>query len=224
VIEYEKREEFDFLLRNEADISARHRIRAILDFLDIQPGERVLDCGCGLGFHLEVVSHLVDCRLTGLDFEVQRVLKPGGILAITVPHHNYPFLWDPVNWTRERIGLEPIRKGFFGGLWTNHERLYRRADLVDLVESAGLVPVEVRQSVHYCFPFSHNLVYGLGKWLVESGRLPSADRFAYHEKQPAPLNPVHLGLGLFQLIDRLNDPVSDEGKVTVSLSLKARKP
>lgn len=264
------------LLRNEADIAARHRVRAILDYLDIQPGERVLECGCGLGFILEILSQLYDIQLTGLDYstarlnraqselhkrvplaagdilrlpypdqtfdkivlsevlehlpddlgglrEVQRVLKPGGVVAITVPHHRYPLLWDPINWTRERLGLAPIRSGFFGGLWTDHVRLYTQSELVELVQNAGLTTQSPRQFVHYCFPFSHNLVYGLGKWLVESGRLRSADRFYYHENSGSLLNPINWGLRLFNWIDRLNDPISEANKTTVILSIKAVK-
>lgn len=266
----------DVLLRNEADMAAKRRVQVVLEYLDIRPGERVLDCGCGLGWFLKIIDCLYDCRLTGIDLdmnrlrsaqaaldrtvrlsasdclrlpfagatfdkivlsevlehladdlgclrEVERVLKPGGVVAITVPHHNYPLFWDPVNWTRERIGLDPIRSGFFGGLWTNHERLYLRDEIVGLIERAGLAVEDVRQFVHYCFPFSHNLVYGLGKWLVESGTLRSADRFQFERNSGSLLNPLNFGRWVFNRIDNLNDPVSDDGKSTVILSVKARK-
>ena len=271
-----KEQKIQELLRNEADMAAKRRVRAVLEYLDIQTGERVLDCGCGLGWFLKVIDHLHHSTLCGIDNdlarlnrarielggiiplaagdvmklpfpgktfdkivlsevlehlpddlgalrEVKRVLKPGGVIAITVPHQDYPLLWDPINWSRERIGLPPIRSGFFGGLWTNHERLYTRAGILDLVDQAGLHAEEFRQMVHYCFPFAHNLVYGLGKQLVESGLLPSADRFRYDENTGSLLNPLNLGRWIFNRIDELNDPVSDEGKTTVILSVKARK-
>lgn len=169
----------------------------------------------------EVLEHVPD-DAAALS-EVARVVRPGGTIAITVPNHDYPLLWDPVNWVRERFHLEPIREGFFGGLWTNHLRLYTRDRLLALVRGSGLVPEEVRQHVHYCFPFAHNLVYGIGMRLVQSGALPDADRFRY-DREPAALSPIALGRATFRAIDSWNDPVSDEGESTVILSVKARKP
>ena len=265
------------MLANEADMAARRRVRVVLEYLDIGPGDLVLDCGCGLGWFLHVIGQLTACRLTGTDYdvprlasakrdlggratlassdilalpyadatfdkivlsevlehlpddagalaEVVRVLKPGGLLAITVPNQDYPLLWDPVNWTREALGLKPITEGFFGGLWTDHKRLYRRADIVALVRSAGLEVEDSRQFVHHCFPFAHNLVYGLGMRLVQSGLVPEADRFAYASNTGRWWSPLHVGRKVFDAIDRRNDPVSDEGKSTVILSVKARKP
>ena len=264
------------LLVNEADMAARRRVRVVLEYLEIAPGDRVLDCGCGLGWFLKVIGELTQCSLFGADFdperlrtarkemgsrapvaasdilrlpyadatfdkivlsevlehvpddigsllEVRRVLKPGGLVAITVPNHDYPLLWDPVNWTRERLGLEPIREGFFGGLWTDHRRLYTRASIGELVRRAGLEVEDARQFVHHCFPFAHNLVYGLGMRLVQSGILSEADRFRYDANTGGRFAPLNLARGLFRWIDSWNDPVSDEGKTAVILSVKARK-
>lgn len=265
------------MLVNEADMAARRRVRVVLEYLEIAEGERVLDCGCGLGWFLKVIGELTRCSLFGTDFdvprlrtarremgsrapvaasdvlrlpyadatfdkivlsevlehvpddasalrEVVRVLKPGGLVAITVPNHDYPLLWDPVNWTRERLGLAPIREGFFGGLWTDHQRLYTRGSIADLVRGAGLAVEDTRQFVHHCFPFAHNLVYGLGMRLVQSGLLAEADRFRYDANAGGRYAPLNLARGLFRWIDDWNDPVTDEGKSAVILSVKARKP
>ncbi len=264
------------MLCNEADMAFKRRMKAILEYLDIQDGERVLDCGCGLGFHLMVMGELYQGRLTGLDRdlmrlrkaqheldgkpiplttgdicrlpyashsfdkillsevlehlpddkaalkEVLRILKPGGVVAITVPHKNYPFWWDPINKTREFLSLSPIRQGLFGGIWTDHVRLYTPETLQELISGNGLVIEDMRVFTHYCFPFSHNLVYGIGKPLVESGLLAGADRFRYKENSGSWLNPVHLGLRLFNFIDRFNEDLSGK-KTFVSISVKARK-
>jgi SAM-dependent methyltransferase len=269
--------QLDLMLRNEADMAFKRRVKVILEYLDIQSSDRVLDCGCGLGFYLMVIRELYDCRLDGIDYglarlakarqemegkrvhlaqadishlpyaagsfdkillsevlehlpqdgvalnEVKRILKPGGIVAITVPHRDYPFLWDPVNKTREKLALRPIRTGFFGGIWTDHVRLYSPDAISALVTGCGLAIDDLQVFTHYCFPFSHNIVYGIGKPLVESGLLAGADRFRYKENSGSWLNPINLGLRLFNFIDRLNDNLTDK-KTYVSISVKARKP
>ena len=123
---------------------------------------------------------------------------------------------------RERMGLAPIREGFFGGLWTHHLRLYSRSRLLDLVARAGLSVVSTRQHVHYCLPFTHNLVYGLGMRLVQSGALAGADRFCY-DRARSRWNPLEMGRSVLRAIDRWNDPISDDGMSAVILSVRARR-
>ena len=67
------RENLQQLLRNEADMAAKRRVYTILDYLDAQPGERILDCGCGLGWVLKVLDELYDCRLSGIDNDLERL-------------------------------------------------------------------------------------------------------------------------------------------------------
>ena len=269
-------------LRREADLAFRRRVRTVLAYLRPQPGERILDCGCGRGFYLVFLSRLApDCRLYGLDrdaevlrqarrylpsgisliqgdachlpfpdgffdkailseilehlpddraglAEAHRVLRPGGILAVTVPCRRYPFWWDPVNKARELLGRPPIRRGFWAGIWAHHERLYEEEELVQRVQEAGFRVERVDRFTHYCLPFTHNLVYGLGKEALERGWLPRflarpADRFHYADTPPAPWNPLTWALALFNLVDRLNDRA--EGcRSYVNIALRARRP
>jgi SAM-dependent methyltransferase len=271
----------DGLLRYEADIAFRQRAKTILEYLRPQPQDRVLDCGCGLGFHLRLLAELAPCRLYGFDIsrprlaeaaadgpltqarlciadvfhlpfadgafdklilsevlehlpqdasalaEAARVVRPGGVLAITVPHRRYPFLWDPINRTLEALGLAPIRREPWSGIWTGHRRLYEPRELAALIEVTGLRLADLRLQTRYCMPFSHNLVYGLGKFLVERSAAGSAggrkaSRYTFWGPQRR-LTPVLLLIKLFTAFDRLNRPQYRDGPA-VSLCAKAIKP
>jgi SAM-dependent methyltransferase len=175
----------------------------------------------------EVLEH-IDEDVRGLR-EIWRVLKPGGVVAITVPHANYPFWWDPINKTLEATIGRRIRKGPLAGIWANHVRLYTMEQLRGAALDAGFIVEEERSFTHYSFPFIHNIVYGLGKPLLESGALPdtlakAADRTTFDDNRGSLLNPINLGLAVFNLFDRPNQMNELPGRSTVNLALKARKP
>lgn len=174
----------------------------------------------------EILEH-IDRDVDGLR-EVKRVLKPGGVIAITVPNANYPFWWDPINKTLESLFGIHIQNGPLAGIWANHVRLYTREQLRQSVLGAGLVVEEERAFTHHSFPFIHNLVYGLGKPLLESGALPqamanAADRTTFDRNDGSLLNPINLALRILNLFDRPNTMNEPPGRSTVNLCIKARK-
>jgi glycosyltransferase involved in cell wall biosynthesis/ubiquinone/menaquinone biosynthesis C-methylase UbiE len=176
----------------------------------------------------EVLEHLADDRAAMR--EIFRILKPGGVLALSVPHANYPFWWDPINKVIEKLGLRPLRgPGPITGLWSNHWRLYRPADLHDVISSAGFQIEALEEQTHYAFPFIHFIVYSIGKPLIEYNLLPqklrdSADRFRGERNSGSLLNPINLGVKLFRMADARNDQLTGDERTFVSLVVKARKP
>lgn len=175
----------------------------------------------------EVLEH-IDDDLRAVQ-EAYRVLKPGGVLAITVPHANYPFLWDPINKTLESLFNRHIQQGVFAGIWANHVRLYEPEALRQVVVDAGFIVEDERAFTHHCFPFIHNLVYGIGMPLLESGILPSSmesasNRLDFDKEDGSLLNPINLGVKIFNFFDRKNVPDEGANRSTVNIAVKGRKP
>jgi SAM-dependent methyltransferase len=175
----------------------------------------------------EILEH-IDDDVAGLR-EAYRVLKPGGVVAITVPNANYPFWWDPINKSLETLFNTHIQHGPLAGIWANHVRLYTQNELRNSIEMAGFVVEAERAFTHHSFPFIHNLVYGLGKPLLEAGALPqnmakAANRTTFDENDGSLLNPINLGLKVFNYFDRPNKINEPPGRSTVNLAIKGRKP
>lgn len=176
----------------------------------------------------EVLEHVHDDA--SVVREIARVLKPGGVAALTVPCGNYPALWDPLNWVRERLGLGHFSpdSGFWGGLWAMHLRLYGPDEFRELVAGDERLRVtDLAGLTRWCLPFNHMLLW-TGKQLY--GRLPessaayrSMEKFEYarttHRRRT--LNPISWGLGLMQTIDRRNDSLRDPYGQSVNLAIRA---
>ncbi|MEM8529644.1 MAG: glycosyltransferase [Chloroflexota bacterium] len=270
------------LLQNEADMAFRRRAVTLINYLDLQDGDTVLDCGCGMGVYLMMMNRLRNIKLYGVDGdvsrlewaeqehvqahlssvdihrlpfpdatfdkilmsevlehladdraalrEIYRVLKPGGTLALSVPHANYPFWWDPINKTLEFLDMNPIRSaGPIAGLWSNHWRLYLPEELRDVMACNGFRIDSIEEQTHYSFPFIHFIVYSIGKPLIEYNLLPkslrdSADRFRGEHNNGSMINPINVGVKLFRQFDGPNEHLRGNENTFVNVVAKATKP
>lgn len=265
----QQKEQLEKILVNVGDLGFRRRVVEIINGLEIKENDKILDCGCGEGFYVMVISSLFPkVKLVGLDHdpailkkaqrwlknkknitwilgdiykipfkdnyfdkiilsevlehipddlcalkEVKRVLKPGGMLAITVPNHHYPFFWDPLNWIREYLGLGHFSpdSGFFGGIWAMHLRLYYPDKIEALVKRAGLEIKKIKALTHYCFPFNHNILY-LGKQFYTKLPVPKSvvktmEKFNWQKINQKKLNfnPIRMVFKIFEVVDKLNN-------------------
>lgn len=267
------------LLERVGDMALKRRARRIIEELDLKKGEKVLDCGCGDGFYLHLLSELpLSLKITGADFdknalksakknlqgkkiplfqadlmrrlpfksnsfnkiimtevaehlpddvkglkEVYRVLKKGGTLVLTVPNHNYPLFWDPVNKILESVTGNHIKQGFWAGIWNQHIRLYYPKDIVRVLKKAGFSIELVESVTHYSFPFNHNLLHLAARFLY--GGTASTQVVEEISKFSAPkkrrLSLVTIAFSFVNFVDRLNNGVTD--KSSVSVLVKAKK-
>ena len=125
----------------------------------------------------DVLEHIVEHDVVLSD--VNRVLKDGGLLLITVPHQNYPFVWDPINWVLERaFGIHmPSHIWWLAGIWTDHVRLYTTEELSRTVTAAGFTIDETWFTTHRCFPFSL-MLFQIGSSVVKRTVSPSLNRYS----------------------------------------------
>jgi 2-polyprenyl-6-hydroxyphenyl methylase / 3-demethylubiquinone-9 3-methyltransferase len=160
----------------------------------------------------EVCEHLPS-DIEGLK-EVRRVMKKGATICLTVPCHDYPFLWDPINWTLEKFLGTHVKSGFFAGLWNQHIRLYRVAEIKKVVEKAGFEVKEARALTWWCLPFNHYIVNAVAR-LLAHGNLPSATKksLSKYTKNPKRSSLLNIAFGLVNSVDKLNDifPIKNHG-------------
>lgn len=57
------------ILSKTGDLNFRRRIVKMLEYLDIRPGDIVLDMGCGEGFYSMIFNNLYDCTVYAVDYD-----------------------------------------------------------------------------------------------------------------------------------------------------------
>jgi hypothetical protein len=137
-------------------------------------------------------------------------------MLISVPNQNFPFLWDPLNWVLMKFFNTHIHKDIWwlAGIWADHERLYTRKTLKDTVMKAKLHIEKVDMVTSSCWPFSHFLLYGIGKNIVERLGANQFDRFNF---KPKPLS------RLIAWIMRLPTEIRKDKNISVNIFMKLTK-
>jgi SAM-dependent methyltransferase len=178
----------------------------------------------------EVIEHLDD-DIKAVN-ELKRILKTGGILALTVPNKNYPLLWDPFNKIRESLGLghfSPLN-GFWGGIWAyDHKRLYSPKDIESVVSSCGFDVKKTEVITHYGVPFNHLVLY-VGKNLYD--RMPvsedmkkSMEKFEWKDSNKKSLwrTLLEFAFGILKKVDSFNEKDFSLNTSTMAVSVHAIK-
>lgn len=170
----------------------------------------------------EVAEHLPD-DLKGLK-EVYRCLKKDGVLVLTVPNINYPFLWDPINRILERVFKTHIKSGFWAGIWNQHIRLYSKEQIISVLNKAGFVIDKLEVQTRWSLPFNHYLI-NLGARLLAAKVLPAncakqVNKFdRYNWKKRFFLFQIYLDLARF--VDSFNK--GNHPKVGTTIFVKTHK-
>lgn len=168
----------------------------------------------------EVLEHVEDDKKALL--EVYRILKPGGILVLTVPSYNFPLFWDPTNWILQNLfGTHISGTGFFTGIWARHLRLYKREELEELIGDTGFKIEETKELTTRALPFNHYLVNIVARFLY-SVEPPSrfSDPISKFKNVKKPLF-IRLAFFLVNAFDKLNEIFP--GKKGLNIYIKARK-
>jgi SAM-dependent methyltransferase len=159
-------------------------------------GDRKIHIRQGSIYKLPYKDQIFDCVISSEIFEhldnekkalseLYRVLKPNGILLITVPNERFPFLWDPINWILMRVFNTHVNKDIWwlAGMWADHIRLYKKDSLTELVNNKFSV-TDTKEFIHWSWPLTHFFLYGIGKNIVEKFPSKNFNRFEFTQDKP----------------------------------------
>ena len=172
----------------------------------------------------EVAEHLPD-DIKGLS-EIYRILKPGGIICLSVPNARYPLLWDPVNRILESFWGTHVKSGFWAGLWNMHIRLYTPQRIEKVMKKAGFAILQVRSLTWWCLPFNHYIINATAI-AIHSGKMDPELKAAVNKYETEAKRPFYLNFafGLANTLDKLNDlfPQTQSGVGVFVVATKSQR-
>lgn len=169
----------------------------------------------------EVLEHLPDDKKGVM--EMYRIMKKGGTLCITVPHWNYPFFWDPVNYILQRVFKTHVKAGFWSGVWNFHVRLYSVEELKNIVKQAGFKIEKIECLTHYGLPFNHYIT-NIGFRLRTAKIFPQNMKDSLSKFHPEGKRTFYSSvLDVINFLDRRNNQKFSQSTSTVGIFLKAKK-
>ncbi|MFN8642482.1 MAG: glycosyltransferase family 4 protein [Candidatus Binatia bacterium] len=133
--------------------------------------------------------------------------------------------WDPISRVRLAVGAPVLDRDGVVGIGTGHLRLYWPEQLRARVSGAGFAVERLELATHYAVPFAHQLVYGLGKALLQRGTVGAGGRAAVLARPRGPGDRlVAAGRRVFAAVDRLNErPAAARRRTFVNVLLLARR-
>jgi 2-polyprenyl-3-methyl-5-hydroxy-6-metoxy-1,4-benzoquinol methylase len=168
----------------------------------------------------EVLEHLRDDRQALL--VLRKLVKPGGYILGSVPNIHYPFLWDPLNWILEKFFKIhiPSHIWWLAGIWADHSRLYSYQDIKSLFAKTRFSIEKIELFIHSCIPFSHFLLYAIGKNIVEKLKPQGITRFSLKPSR------ISYALAWFMRIPNRNEYelTKDDTSVNIVFLLKKLNP
>ncbi len=167
----------------------------------------------------EVLEH-VDNDYTAAR-EVYRVLKPGGMGFFSVPHANYPFFWDPINWILEAFFKTHIKSGFWAGFWNQHIRLYYDSELKKVLNEGGFKNVNLVKLTHYCLPFNHYIINLVARLLAIRNNSSQFNKI-FSKYKTDNKSVVNLFTPVF-IFDKLNDNWNGQGSAVSLVAVVLKK-
>lgn len=130
----------------------------------------------------EILEHLPSDTLALKN--LHKVLKKNGTLLVSVPNENFPFFWDPLNWILMHIFNTHIHKDIWwlAGIWADHVRLYSQKELEQKCIEANFEIDKKIGTIFACWPFTHFILYGIGKNIIERLNVTTFSRFNFNKQ------------------------------------------